>query len=175
MSPLVSLRQLKPGQRAVVRKIGTGGELGRRMREMGLVPGTVIQVIGRAAENAHGSVSVGVDHPGKQKHPLAVQALRGFGPISNVACGAHAMDASPADGHGPVHDRAVRRPDRHVVNEQVYVPSAHVLILTDFLISTAISPARARTLFSSRVRSSRSRMTTRPLITVCRTSAPRAA
>jgi len=48
MSPLVSLRQLKPGQRAVVRKIGTGGELGRRMREMGLVPGTPIQVIGRA-------------------------------------------------------------------------------------------------------------------------------
>jgi ferrous iron transport protein A len=48
MSPLVSLRELKPGQRAVVKKIGTAGELGRRMREMGLVPGTVIQVIGRA-------------------------------------------------------------------------------------------------------------------------------
>ncbi|MCB2228084.1 MAG: ferrous iron transport protein A [Desulfarculaceae bacterium] len=48
MSPVVSLRQLKPGHRAVVKKIGTGGELGRRMREMGLVPGTVIQVIGRA-------------------------------------------------------------------------------------------------------------------------------
>ncbi|MCF8033306.1 MAG: ferrous iron transport protein A [Desulfarculaceae bacterium] len=48
MTPSVSLRQLKPGQRAVVKKIGTGGELGRRMREMGLVPGTTIQVIGRA-------------------------------------------------------------------------------------------------------------------------------
>ena len=48
MSPLVSLRELKPGQRAVVKKIGTTGELGRRMREMGLVPGTAIQVIGRA-------------------------------------------------------------------------------------------------------------------------------
>ena len=48
MSPEISLRQLKPGQSAVVKKIGTGGELGRRMREMGLVPGTRIQVLGRA-------------------------------------------------------------------------------------------------------------------------------
>ncbi|MCB2192842.1 MAG: ferrous iron transport protein A [Deltaproteobacteria bacterium] len=48
MTPQVTLRQLKPGQRAMVKKVDTGGELGRRMREMGLLPGTVIQVIGRA-------------------------------------------------------------------------------------------------------------------------------
>ena len=44
----ISLRQLQPGQAAVVVKIGTGGELGRRLRDMGLVPGTPLKVIGRA-------------------------------------------------------------------------------------------------------------------------------
>jgi len=48
MNALISLRQLQPGQAAVVRKLSTGGELGRRLREMGLVPGTPIRVIGRA-------------------------------------------------------------------------------------------------------------------------------
>ena len=48
MSQLVSLRQLQPGQEAVVVKIKSSGELGRRIREMGLVPGTSIRVIGRA-------------------------------------------------------------------------------------------------------------------------------
>lgn len=48
MSETVSLRQLKPGQRARVVKVGTGGELGRRLRDMGLMPGTTLQVLGRA-------------------------------------------------------------------------------------------------------------------------------
>ncbi|MBU2517130.1 MAG: ferrous iron transport protein A [Proteobacteria bacterium] len=48
MTTEITLRQLKPGQRAVVKKVGAGGELGRRLREMGLLPGTEIQVIGRA-------------------------------------------------------------------------------------------------------------------------------
>ncbi|MEW5913093.1 MAG: FeoA family protein [Thermodesulfobacteriota bacterium] len=48
MSENISLRQLKPGQEAVVVKIMTGGELGRRIRDMGLVPGTLLRVIGRA-------------------------------------------------------------------------------------------------------------------------------
>jgi ferrous iron transport protein A len=47
MSP-VSLRELQPGQEAIVVKLTTGGELGRRLREMGLVPGTTVRVIGRA-------------------------------------------------------------------------------------------------------------------------------
>ncbi|MFH1036365.1 MAG: FeoA family protein [Pseudomonadota bacterium] len=44
----ISLRRLSPGQTAVVVKITTGGELGRRLRDMGLVPGTPLKVIGRA-------------------------------------------------------------------------------------------------------------------------------
>lgn len=45
---IVSLRQLQPGQSAVVVKVTIRGELGRRMRDMGLVPGTPLRVIGRA-------------------------------------------------------------------------------------------------------------------------------
>lgn len=44
----ISLRELSPGQTAKVVKVGAGGELGRRMRDMGLVPGTPVRVIGRA-------------------------------------------------------------------------------------------------------------------------------
>ena len=45
---VVSLRELTPGQAATVVRVGTGGELGRRIRDMGLVPGTPLRVIGRA-------------------------------------------------------------------------------------------------------------------------------
>jgi ferrous iron transport protein A len=45
---VISLRELEPGQTATVVKVGASGELGRRMRDMGLVPGTPIRVIGRA-------------------------------------------------------------------------------------------------------------------------------
>lgn len=45
---IISLRKLSPGQTAKVVKVGARGELGRRMRDMGLVPGTPIRVIGRA-------------------------------------------------------------------------------------------------------------------------------
>ncbi len=48
MSPVISLRQLKPGSQAVVSKVTTGGELGRRLRDMGLVAGTPLVVVGRA-------------------------------------------------------------------------------------------------------------------------------
>ncbi|BEQ16155.1 FeoA family protein [Desulfoferula mesophila] len=48
MTDAITLRQLQPGQRATIKKVGTSGELGRRMREMGLLPGTEIQVLGRA-------------------------------------------------------------------------------------------------------------------------------
>lgn len=44
----ISLRHLSPGQSAVVAKVTTSGELGRRLRDMGLVPGTPLKVIGRA-------------------------------------------------------------------------------------------------------------------------------
>jgi ferrous iron transport protein A len=48
MTEDLTLRQLAVNQVATVKKINTGGELGRRLREMGLVPGTSFRVIGRA-------------------------------------------------------------------------------------------------------------------------------
>ena len=44
----MNLRQLAPGQKASIVKITAYGELGRRIRDMGLVPGMSVQVVGRA-------------------------------------------------------------------------------------------------------------------------------
>ena len=44
----ISLRQLAVGQKATVLSIAAAGELGRRIRDMGLVPGAAIEVVGRA-------------------------------------------------------------------------------------------------------------------------------
>lgn len=43
-----ALRSLKVGQKAVVKSVKASGELGRRIRDMGLVPGVTIEVVGRA-------------------------------------------------------------------------------------------------------------------------------
>ncbi|WP_456325605.1 FeoA family protein [Desulfonauticus submarinus] len=43
-----SLRLLKVNQKAIIKSISARGELGRRIRDMGLLPGTEIQVVGRA-------------------------------------------------------------------------------------------------------------------------------
>ncbi len=48
MSQNLPLRRMQKGQEGVVAKVNTRGELGRRIRDMGLVPGTTIRVIGRA-------------------------------------------------------------------------------------------------------------------------------
>jgi ferrous iron transport protein A len=48
MSTSTTLRDLKEGQRAVISGITAEGEMGRRIRDMGLVPGIKIQCIGRA-------------------------------------------------------------------------------------------------------------------------------
>ena len=48
MPRTVCLRRLEPGQRAVITHIEAQGELGRRIRDMGLVPGAEVQVVGRA-------------------------------------------------------------------------------------------------------------------------------
>ncbi len=48
MAEQMVMRAMKPGQSAKVIRVGAKGELGRRIREMGLVPGTEIMVIGRA-------------------------------------------------------------------------------------------------------------------------------
>lgn len=47
-APVISLRRLRVGQRARICRVGAEGELGRRLRDMGLVPGTEVSVVGRA-------------------------------------------------------------------------------------------------------------------------------
>jgi len=44
----VNLRQMRVNQRGTIKTIGAQGELGRRIRDMGLVPGTEVTIIGRA-------------------------------------------------------------------------------------------------------------------------------
>lgn len=48
MTAPVSLRALQAGQQATIADITAQGELGRRIREMGLIPGVTVQVVGRA-------------------------------------------------------------------------------------------------------------------------------
>lgn len=42
------MRQMKESQAGTISAIKVGGELGRRIRDMGLVPGTAIKIQGRA-------------------------------------------------------------------------------------------------------------------------------
>ncbi len=44
----INLRQLSLGQRASIARINAEGELGRRIRDMGLTPGACVEVVGRA-------------------------------------------------------------------------------------------------------------------------------
>ncbi len=44
----INLRQMKKKQSGTIKSVKVGGELGRRIREMGLVPGTKITIQGRA-------------------------------------------------------------------------------------------------------------------------------
>lgn len=44
----INLRRLQVGQRARIVSIGAQGELGRRIRDMGLVPGCELEIMGRA-------------------------------------------------------------------------------------------------------------------------------
>ncbi len=48
---LIPLRQMHKHQCGVIKFIKVDGELGRRIREMGLVPGTEITIQGRAPLN----------------------------------------------------------------------------------------------------------------------------
>lgn len=45
---LKSLRQVASGKKAIVTAVTAEGDIGRRLREMGLSPGTEIKVLGRA-------------------------------------------------------------------------------------------------------------------------------
>ena len=44
----IIMRQMKKNQSGTISDIKVGGELGRRIRDMGLVPGTAIKIQGRA-------------------------------------------------------------------------------------------------------------------------------
>lgn len=44
----ISLRNMLKNQKGTIKAISVSGELGRRLREMGLTPGTEISVCGRA-------------------------------------------------------------------------------------------------------------------------------
>lgn len=45
---VVSMRNMKVGQRGVIARVKGGGELGVRIREMGIVPGAEIEIVGHA-------------------------------------------------------------------------------------------------------------------------------
>jgi ferrous iron transport protein A len=44
----LNMRQMKKGQSGIIRRVSADGELGRRIRDMGLVPGTPVHIQGRA-------------------------------------------------------------------------------------------------------------------------------
>lgn len=48
MHKLVSMRQMKDNQSGIIAEVRANGEMGRRLRDMGLVPGTKIKIQGRA-------------------------------------------------------------------------------------------------------------------------------
>ena len=48
MMTTINLRQMRRNQEGTIAAVKAGGELGRRIRDMGLVPGTRIKIQGRA-------------------------------------------------------------------------------------------------------------------------------
>jgi ferrous iron transport protein A len=46
--PTVPLREMRKNQSGTITAVKVGGELGRRIRDMGIVPGTRIIIMGRA-------------------------------------------------------------------------------------------------------------------------------
>ena len=45
---LIMMRHMKDNQAGIIRSVKASGEMGRRLRDMGLVPGTEIKIKGRA-------------------------------------------------------------------------------------------------------------------------------
>lgn len=45
---IISLRQMRKGQSGSIFQVKASGELGRRIREMGLIPGAKVTICGRA-------------------------------------------------------------------------------------------------------------------------------
>ncbi len=48
MKKVIKMREMSDNQKGVIKKILSTGELAKRIREMGLVPKTTIQIQGRA-------------------------------------------------------------------------------------------------------------------------------
>ena len=48
MKKIIKMRQMSDNQVGVIKKVSATGEMGRRLREMGLVPETDIKIQGRA-------------------------------------------------------------------------------------------------------------------------------
>jgi ferrous iron transport protein A len=48
MKKIIRMREMKDNQRGIIKKVTAQGDMGRRIREMGLVPDMGIQVLGRA-------------------------------------------------------------------------------------------------------------------------------
>ena len=44
----INVRNMQVNQEGTITRVKVGGELGRRLRDMGLVPGTAIKIQGRA-------------------------------------------------------------------------------------------------------------------------------
>lgn len=47
-SKSIGLREMKEGQKGRILRVGAEGELGRRIRDMGLIPGAEVEVVGHA-------------------------------------------------------------------------------------------------------------------------------
>lgn len=48
MKKIITMREMAVNQAGVIKKIKSGGEMARRIREMGILPGVEIMIIGRA-------------------------------------------------------------------------------------------------------------------------------
>jgi ferrous iron transport protein A len=50
MSDIISLRQMQIGQSGRIATVEALGEMGRRIRDMGLIPGTTVSIVGRPSK-----------------------------------------------------------------------------------------------------------------------------
>jgi len=48
MKKIIRMREMSDNQEGIIRKVSATGDMGRRIREMGIVPDTGIQIQGRA-------------------------------------------------------------------------------------------------------------------------------
>jgi ferrous iron transport protein A len=48
MKKIILMREMADNQAGIIKKVSAKGEMGRRLREMGLVPNTPIRIQGRA-------------------------------------------------------------------------------------------------------------------------------